>query len=43
MKITQHYMHDAISAGSGARVTDTPMNWFFATEINGQRPKVPPS
>ncbi len=45
MKITQCYMHDAISADVRAHVTvpDTPMTWFFATKINGQRPEALPS
>ena len=45
MKTEQRYTHDAMSAHTRARVSmlGTPTTWFFATKINGQRPKAPPS
>jgi hypothetical protein len=46
MKSILGYGHHAISVDARARVTglETPMTWFFATKINGERPKgAPPS
>ena len=43
MNITPRYMNDAVSAGARVRVamSETPKTWFFATTIDGQRPKAP--
>ena len=45
MKTTQRYTHDSMSANTRVCVArpGTLTTWFFATKINGQRPKAPPS